>query len=67
MTLAQHRMTVVLRCGHAFCNRCFTAYLVRAVDVTVIDVDDSDDSGDNNEDDGKKRIKAGFLKETISY
>ena len=47
-------MTVVPRCGHAFCNRCFTAYLVRAVDVPVIDVDDSDGSEDNDGDDGEE-------------
>ena len=47
-------MTVVPICGHAFCNRCFTAYLVRAVDVTVIDVDDSEGSGDNGGDDGEE-------------
>ena len=54
MTLDQHRMTVVPRCGHAFCNRCFTAYLVRAVDVTVIDVDNSDGSEDNDGDYGEE-------------
>ena len=45
-----HRMTVIPTCGHAICNRCFTAYMVRITVVTVIDVDDSDVNGDSDGD-----------------
>lgn len=49
-------MTVIPTCGHAICNRCFTAYIVRIIVVIVIDDDDGDGNvnGDSDGDDDDK-------------